>query len=226
MPARPRAGGGPLGLGLSWRRGLCPSQSPAGGAEHLPSEAPDGHGGHQSQGSASLRTGGVGPGRGPAAAASSPLILNSAHRLLALALHSWRTWIRTLQTLWVQASYTPKPARLGACCVWSQICKPRLSPLRKLLSTPQSLCFVVVLVWVFLVFLGPHLRHLEVPRRGVASELQLPASTTATATPGPSRVCDNTTAHGNAGSLAPWARLGIEPMSSWILVGLVTPEPR
>ena len=28
-----------------------------------------------------------------------------------------------------------------------------------------------------------------------------------------------TTAHGNARSLAPWVRAGIEPMSSWILVG-------
>ena len=33
------------------------------------------------------------------------------------------------------------------------------------------------------VFLGPHLRHMEVPRLGVQSELQLPAYTAATATP-------------------------------------------
>ena len=32
-------------------------------------------------------------------------------------------------------------------------------------------------------FLGPHLQHKEVPRLGVESELQLPAYTTATATP-------------------------------------------
>ena len=30
-----------------------------------------------------------------------------------------------------------------------------------------------------------------------------------------------TTAHGNAGSLIPWARSGIEPASSWMLVGFV-----
>ena len=35
-------------------------------------------------------------------------------------------------------------------------------------------------------FLGPHLWHLEIPRLGVESELQLPACTTATARPGPS----------------------------------------
>ena len=32
----------------------------------------------------------------------------------------------------------------------------------------------------FFVFLGPHLRHMEVPRLGVESELQSPAYTTAT----------------------------------------------
>ena len=39
-------------------------------------------------------------------------------------------------------------------------------------------------------FLGPHLQHVEVPRLGVKSELQLPADTPATATQDPSHVCD------------------------------------
>ena len=39
-------------------------------------------------------------------------------------------------------------------------------------------------------FVGPHLRHMEVLRLEVKSELQLPAYTTATATPDPSHVCD------------------------------------
>ena len=59
------------------------------------------------------------------------------------------------------------------------------------------------------VFLGPHPAHMEVPRLGVKSELQLPAYTTA---------------HGNAESLTHWARPGIEPTSSWVLVGFVTAE--
>ena len=44
----------------------------------------------------------------------------------------------------------------------------------------------------FFFFLGPHPRHMEVPRLGVESELQLPAyaTATATATPDPSCVCD------------------------------------
>ena len=37
----------------------------------------------------------------------------------------------------------------------------------------------------FLVFLGPHLQHMEVPRLRVELELQLLAYTTATATPDP-----------------------------------------
>ena len=38
------------------------------------------------------------------------------------------------------------------------------------------------------VFLGPHTQHMEVPRLGVKLELQLPAYTTATATPDLSHV--------------------------------------
>ena len=46
-------------------------------------------------------------------------------------------------------------------------------------------------VWGFCWFvLGPYLRHMEVPRLGVALELQLPAYTTATAVPDPSHICD------------------------------------
>ena len=40
------------------------------------------------------------------------------------------------------------------------------------------------------VFLLPHPRHMEVPRQGVESELQLPAYTTATAMPDLSQICD------------------------------------
>jgi len=35
-----------------------------------------------------------------------------------------------------------------------------------------------------------------------------------------------TTAHGNARSLTLWARPGIEPASSWILVGFISTEPQ
>ena len=39
-------------------------------------------------------------------------------------------------------------------------------------------------------FLGPHLQHMEVPRLGAESKLQLPACTPATATLDPSCICD------------------------------------
>ena len=40
------------------------------------------------------------------------------------------------------------------------------------------------------VFLGPHPRHTEIPRRGVQSKLMLPAYTRATATRDLSHICD------------------------------------
>ena len=57
--------------------------------------------------------------------------------------------------------------------------------------------FLVVICsnMIFLYFFsGPHPHHMEVPRLGVESELQLPAYTTATS-------ATYTTAHGNTGSL-------------------------
>ena len=43
---------------------------------------------------------------------------------------------------------------------------------------------------LFFCFLGPHQRHMEVPRLGVGSAMQLLAYLTATATQDPSRVFD------------------------------------
>ena len=50
--------------------------------------------------------------------------------------------------------------------------------------------FVLLLFIYLFCFSGPHPRHMEVPRLGVQSELQLPAYTTATATPDSSHVCN------------------------------------
>ena len=48
-----------------------------------------------------------------------------------------------------------------------------------------------VFFFIFILcFLGPHLRHMEVPRLGVKSELQLPTTATVTAMPDPSHVCN------------------------------------
>ena len=51
------------------------------------------------------------------------------------------------------------------------------------------------------VFLGPHPKHMEVPRREVESELQLPAYVTATVIWIGAMSVTYTTAHSNAGSL-------------------------
>ena len=60
-------------------------------------------------------------------------------------------------------------------------------------------------------FLEPQVWHMEVPRLGVESELQLRAYTMA---------------HGNARYLTHWSRLGMEPTSSWILAGFIAAKPR
>ena len=82
------------------------------------------------------------------------------------------------------------------------------------------------------VFLGLQLRHMEVPRLGVVSELQLLAygwnwSYSCWLTPQPLQCqiqassVTYTIAPGSAGSLSHWARPRIEPLSSRILVGCV-----
>ena len=76
----------------------------------------------------------------------------------------------------------------------------------------------------FFFLLGERPQHTEVPRLGVESELQQPARTTATATWDPSLICD--LYHSNASSLTHGARPGIEPISSWILVGFIIAEPQ
>ena len=48
---------------------------------------------------------------------------------------------------------------------------------------------VVLFIDLFFCFLGSHVWHVEVPRPGVQSEVQLPGYTTATATRDPSRIC-------------------------------------
>ena len=47
-------------------------------------------------------------------------------------------------------------------------------------------------IFFFFVFLGPHFWHMDVPRLGVKSELELPVYTIATATPDPCHICDLT----------------------------------
>ena len=72
-----------------------------------------------------------------------------------------------------------------------------------------------------LCFLGLHLRHMEVTRLGVDSELQLLAYATATATSDPSHICDLHHSSQQCHILNPLRNREIEPAPSWILVRFV-----
>ena len=58
--------------------------------------------------------------------------------------------------------------------------------IQSLVTCVLDACFF----FFFLLFLGPHPWHMEAPRLGVSSELQLPAYATATAMPDLSCICD------------------------------------
>ena len=64
---------------------------------------------------------------------------------------------------------------------------------------------IIIIAIIVCFFLGPHPWHMEVPRLGVELELQL-------------RLHHS---HSNTGSLTHWARPGIKPASSRILVGFI-----
>ena len=72
------------------------------------------------------------------------------------------------------------------------------------------------IIFIF-CFLGLHLRHMEVPRLGFESELQLPAYAIATAAWDLSHICNLHHSSLNTRSLTHLTRLGIKPESSWTL---------
>ena len=78
-------------------------------------------------------------------------------------------------------------------------------------------CFVFLFCFVLsFVFLGTHLRHMEVPKLGVVSKLHLPVYATAKPDQSYAATCSN------ARSLTHRMRPGIEPTTSWILVRFLT----
>ena len=78
--------------------------------------------------------------------------------------------------------------------------------------------FSFFLFFFFFCFLGPHPRYMEVPRLGIELEPQQWGIWVVSAT--------YTTTHGNTGSPAHWSKPGMEPTSSWILVGFVSAVPQ
>ena len=95
-------------------------------------------------------------------------------------------------------------------------------------SFKKEIMLAPTLLFFFAFFLRLYPRYVEVPRLGVESELQLPCWPT----PQPQQCwiwaasVTHTTAHGNSGSLTHWARSGVEPASSWILVGFISSAPQ
>ena len=82
-------------------------------------------------------------------------------------------------------------------------------------------CLTDLNIYLFIVFLELHLQHMEVPRLGVESELQLPAYIIATATQDPSCICDLYHSSQQRQILNPLSKAKDEPASSWILVRFI-----
>ena len=91
------------------------------------------------------------------------------------------------------------------------------------LSGPKSQCFVLLFVFVLLY------RAALVAYRSSQARGQIGA-VSCWPKPQPHQIQATsviyTTAHSNAGSLTCWARPGIKPACSWILVGFITTEPQ
>ena len=93
------------------------------------------------------------------------------------------------------------------------------------LAKVESLHYKESTILIFF-FLGPHLPHMEVPRRGVQWELKLPAYITATATQIQDASVTYTTAHGNARSLTPERGQGWNPHPHGCYSGSFLPKPQ
>ena len=88
------------------------------------------------------------------------------------------------------------------------------------LGSMAILFYFFALILFLFWFLGPHLRHMEVPKLGVQSELQLPA------VPDSSCICDLQHSSLPRQILNPLSRAGIKPTTSWFLVGFTSAVPR
>ena len=77
---------------------------------------------------------------------------------------------------------------------------------------------------IFFFSLGLYPWHIEVPRLGIKSELQLPTTATASATRDLSRVCYLHHSSWQCRILNPLSRPGIKPSSSCILVRFISTE--
>ena len=81
-------------------------------------------------------------------------------------------------------------------------------------------------VCLFVCFLGLHLQHMEVPRLGAESELQLLAYTTARAMLDPSHIYDLHHSSRQHGILNLLSEARDQMSFSWILIGFVSAAPQ
>ena len=101
---------------------------------------------------------------------------------------AWAPVLGTFQSLPAVASLSPPPLQF---CLHRRVRTSSQAPGMRVprpgaRATPSPLLGKSPLFFFCLfVFLGLHRQHMEVPRLGVELELQLPACTTATATPDP-----------------------------------------
>ena len=79
---------------------------------------------------------------------------------------------------------------------------------------------------IFVCLLGPHLRHVEVPRLVSHQNYSCRPTPQSQQRGIPATSAVYTTAHGNARSLTHWVRPGIEPETSWFLAGFVSTSPQ
>ena len=94
--------------------------------------------------------------------------------------------LQQLETL-LQQGFDPWPRNFHI--LQAQPKKKRRNSVQKFIILPQK--FTHSLLFFCLVcFLGPHPQHMEIPRQGVQSELQLMDYSTATATQDPSHLCN------------------------------------
>ena len=87
--------------------------------------------------------------------------------------------------------------------------------------------YLIISQWIyFFVILGLYPQHMYVPRLGLNQSCSCQPANSHSNVGIQATSWTYTTAHGNAGSSMHWARPGIEPASSWILVRFVSTEPQ
>ena len=83
--------------------------------------------------------------------------------------------------------------------------------------------FINIVNFLFFLFLGPHLRYIEVPSLGGSYSCQPTHSHNERSEP---QSVTYTTAQGNAGTPTHWERPGVKPKSLWILVRFIAATPQ